>query len=117
MQAGLYVRDRPRLVPLPDATEQEAINAICPSGHLKVACGGFNKNTAVAIMSESGKYFHCHALSADVGFRALKSQVGVSYPVLVTYNTGNSAISIRYRLCTFNTSRAFDTDFSVLGYQ
>ena len=41
---------RPRLVPLPGDDEQEAVNAICPSGHLKIACGGFAKNTAVAII-------------------------------------------------------------------
>ena len=108
---------RPRLVPLPGHDEQEAINAICPSGHLKIACSGFAKNTAVAIMPESAEFFNCHTLSADhdVGFRCRKSSVGVSYPVLVTYNTGNSTISIRYRLCTFASSRAFNTDFSVLG--
>jgi len=114
-EAGLYVDGRPRLVPLPGDDEQEAVNAICPSGHLKIACGGFAKNTAVAIMSESAQFFNCHALSADVGFRCRKSSVGVSYPVLVTYNTGNSTISIRYRLCTFASSRAFNTNFSVLG--
>ena len=108
---------RPRLVPLPGHDEQEAVNAICSSGHLKIACSGFAKNTAVAIMSESAQFFNCHALSADVGFRCRKSSVGVSYPVLVTYNTGNSTILIRYRLCTFASSRAFNADFSVLRFR
>ena len=48
---------RPRLVPLAVHDEQEAVNAIFPSGHLNIACDGFAKNTAVALVSESAQFF------------------------------------------------------------
>lgn len=118
LQAGIYIADRPRLVPLPAADVECAVHAVCPWGHLKIATAGFAANTAVAILSKAKGYYICHALLADVPLRVRCSAVGVSYPVLITYNTGSSTMSVRYRLCTFASSRAFDTnEFSVLGYK
>ena len=58
-QAGLYLPDRARMVPLPQDGRAAACHSICPVGHLKFAVGAVAANTAVAIMKAHNKNSGC----------------------------------------------------------
>ena len=104
------------MVPLPQDGRAAACHAICPVGHLKSAVGAVAANTAVAIMKARNKKFWVRTTSTPYKFfEVARSRVGVSYPIVISYNAATKNLCVRYRSCLYNNADAFQHEFSVLG--
>jgi len=115
-EAGLYLPDRARYCPLPEGSSQQACHAICPVGHLKVAVGTIAVNSAVAILRRCNKDFIVRTTKVPyTTFKVARSRVGVSYPIVISYNAATKNLCVRYRSCLYNNADAFQHEFSVLG--
>lgn len=116
-QAGLHVDGRPRLTPLPAAGVAVAVHAVCPVGHLKSAFGGFQKDTAVALIEEVNASIKCFTMQG-VELVVPRSLIKLTFPVLVKYNHSHTAksLSFRYRACVMDNANAFQYEFCVDGF-